>query len=263
MAMTENKETFSVKNLKTVLEKEIEARSAKYYSDQVPTAHRQDEMSSITRYINTQEIERMLEGIISRLGGGALEQGMVFVSVKDKNGSFVSPDGGCDKIFVSVAFGQELIINNREYPRKEDGAGTTKSQPVLKQAGSTIHASDAPQSGTTSEKTSKPAVGSDGKPAKKESLDDDHTKARQIQLAKELKRKLDELWINRKGLGVDFNNRGALKIELLQDSNRISKIVQEIGKEILDVGIDKEAGLIKVYAGDKIYLKWKFPREKI
>lgn len=218
-----------------MLEKEIEARYAKYSSDQVLATRQKGETLSITQYINAGIIENILERIISQLGGGALEQGMIFVSVKDKNGGFVSPDSDCDKIFVSVAYGQELIINNREYPPKENGAGTTESSPVPKQAG----------------------------PTNKADHDNDQIRAKQIQLVKELKRKIDKLWTNRKGLGVDFNNPGALKIELLQDSPRITKMAKEIGIDMLDIRIDRKSGLIKVCDGNKTYLKWEFPKDEM
>jgi hypothetical protein len=207
--MTEGKkEPLNAKTLKKRLEKEVEARFAKYLSDQNHTSHQKGKILSIARYINAQEIENILERIISRLGGGALEQGKVFVSVNDKNGRVVTSDSDCEKIVISVAYGHELIVKNREYPTK-----------------------------------------------------DDHVRAKQVQLSKELKRKLDELWTNRKGLGVDFNNPGALRIELVQDSPRITKIAREIGEERLYVKI--EPGLIKVYGGSKTYLEWKFPKDEM
>jgi L-rhamnose isomerase len=79
-------------------------------------------------------------------------------------------------------------------------------------------------------------------------------------LIRELKRKLDLLWANRKGLGVDFNSPGALKIELVQDSSRITQIVKEIGEGMLDIKIDQRSGLIKVYYGGRLYLKWEAPK---
>lgn len=204
----EKKEPLSAKALKKKLEKEVEARFAKYLSDQNRTSRQKGKTLSITQYINAQEIENMLERIISQLGGGALEQGKVFVSVNDKNGRVVAPDSDCELIVVSVAYGHELIVKNREYPTK-----------------------------------------------------DDHIRAKQIQLSKELKRKLDELWINRKGLGIDFNNPGAMRIELVQDSPKITKIGREIGEERLYVKI--EPGLIKVYGGSKTYLEWEFPKDEM
>lgn len=259
----EKKEPFNAKTLKIMLEKEIEASSAKYWSDRHLATHQKDEILSITQYINAQEIENMLEQIISQLGGGALEQGMVFVSVKDKNGDFVSPDSDCDKIIVSVAYSQELIIKGREYPTKENGAVTTESPQTSKQTRPGLPTSETTQSGAMSEKALKPVVRSDGKPGTKDGLNDDHIRAKQIQLAKELNRKLNELWINRRGLGVDFNNPGALKIELAQDSPRITKIVQEIGEGILDIRIDQKSGIIKVYNRGKICLNWKFPEDEM
>lgn len=253
----ERKKPFDPKKMKTVLEKEIEARSAKYWSDQILATHQRGEILSIAQYINAQEIENMLEGIISQLGGGALEQGMVFVSVTDKNGCIVASDSDCDKIIVSVAYGRELIINKREYPPKETADETAASPPIAKQTTTKIPGSEA----TQPEAASKPAVRSDSKPGNKAGLKGDHFKAKQIQLIKELKRKLDELWTNRKGLGVDFNNPGALKIELVEDSPRITKIAQEIREEKLDIRIDQEAGHIKVFAGGKIYLKWEIPED--
>ena len=221
--MTEGKtEPFNAKTLRILLEKEIAARYAKYRSDQDLATLQNGEIFSITQYINEQEIENMLGRIISQLGGGALEQGRVFVSVKDKNGAFVTSNTACEKIIVSVAYGQELIIKNREYPL---------------------------------------VAGSDDKPANKAGIDNNPIRARQIQLAKELKIKLDKLWVNRKGLGIDFNNPGALRIELVQDSPRITKLVREIGEGGLDIRIDQKSGLIKVYNGGKIYLKWEFPKE--
>ena len=221
------KEPFNVKTLKIVLEKEIEARSAIYCADQVLATHQQGKKLSIAKYINPQVIENMLERIISKLGGSSLEHGMVFVSVKDKNGSFVTSNNDCEKIIISVAFGQELIIKNREYPLKENGTERV--------------------------------VESDDKPANKAGLGNHHISAKQVQLVKELKRKLDELWRNRKGLGVDFNDPGALRIELVQDSPRITKIVQEIGEGRLGIRIDQKSGIIKVYIGNIIYLKWEIP----
>jgi hypothetical protein len=203
----EKKESFNAETLKTILEKEVGARFAKYLSDRDRTSHTKDRIFSIAQYINAQEIENMLERIISRLGGGALEQGKVFVSVNDKNGHVVTSDSDCEKFFVSVAYGHEVIVRNREYPTR-----------------------------------------------------DDHLRARQIQLSRELKRKLDALWVNRKGLGVDFNNPGAMRIELVQDSPKISKISKEIGEERLFVRIDP--GLIKVYGGSRTYLEWEFPKDE-
>jgi hypothetical protein len=258
----EKKEQFNANTLKISLEKEIEARFAKYWSDQVLATHQKGEILNITKYINAQEIENILERIIHKLGGGALEQGMVFVSVKDKNDCVVSSDSVCDKIVVSVAYGHELIIKNREYPPKENDAETTEPPPLFKQSRSKVPATETTQPLVIAKrKALKPAVGFDGKPANKAGQKDDEIRAMQIQLVKELKRKLDELWINRKGLGVDFNNPGALKIELVQDSPRITKIVREIGEEKLHISVDQDSGLIKVYGGGKIYLKWEIPKD--
>jgi len=255
--MVEKKEPFSAKTVGTLLEKEIEARSAKFWSDQVLATHQKDKTLSITRYINSQEIENALERIISQLGGSALEQGMVLVSVKDKNGCFVTLDDACDKIIVSVAYGHEFIIKDREFPPEENGAETTETPPTFKQTRSRIPASEA----TRLEGIPKPVGKSDRKSAAKAGPNNSSIKTKKFQLANEFKRKLDELWINRKGLGVNFNNPGALKIEIVEDSPRINKIVQELGEEKLDIRIDQKSGLIKVYYGGKIYLKWKSPEE--
>lgn len=251
--MAEKKVPFNAKTLGIVLEKEIEARSAKFWSDQVLATHQKNKTLSITQYINAQEIENALERIISQLGGSALEQGMVLVSVKDQNGCFVTSDDDCDKIIVSVAYGQELIIKDREFPPEDNGSETTETPPTFKQTRSKIPASEA----TRPEGMPK----SVGKSANKAGTNNSSIKAKKIQLTNALKRKLDELWKNRKGLGVNFNNPGALKIELVEDSPRITKIVQELGEEKLDIRIDQKSGLIKVYYGGKIYLKWEFPEE--
>ena len=255
--MAETKSPLNVKTLGTMLEKEIEARSAKFWSDQVLATHQKDKTLSITQYINAQEIENTLERIISQLGGDALEQGMVLVSVTDKNGDFVTSDDNCDKIIVSVAFGQEFIIKGREFPPEENSDETTESSPDLKPTGANVPGVESTQPVALPKSINRP----DGKPAAKADLNNNLLKAKRIQLAKELKRKLDALWINRKGLGINFNNPGALKIELVEDSPRINKIVQELGEEKLVIRIDQQSGLIKVYYGDKIYLKWKFPEE--
>jgi len=231
----QEKAPLNAKTLKIVLEKAIETRIAKYRSEQTLASRPKNTKGSISHYINAQEIERMLERIISKLGGGVLEMGKVFVSVKDKNGGPVASNSDCDKIIVAVAYGQELIIKNKEYPPKENGTGMTESSPVPKQAG----------------------------PANKADHDKDPIRAKQIELVKEIKRKIDKLWTNRKGLGVDFNSPGALKIELLQDSPRITKMAKEIGIEMLDVRIDRKSGLIKVCDGSKTYLKWEFPKDEM
>lgn len=260
--MTEEKKgPFNPKNLKLVLEKEIEARAAKYWADQILANYQKTEVLSIAKYINAQEIENMLEGIISQLGGGALEQGMVFVSVTDKNGCAVASDSDCDKIIVSVAYGLELIINKKEYPPKENAAETAESPPITKQTRSKIPASEATQPDVIPPKASNPVAESDSKSANKIGLKGNPITAKQIQLIKELKRKLDDLWANRKGLGVDFNNPGALKIEIVEDSPNITQIVQEIGEEKLDIRVDPKAGLIQVFAGGKLYLKWEIPED--
>jgi hypothetical protein len=49
----------------------------------------------------------------------------------------------------------------------------------------------------------------------------------------------------------------------VQDSSRITKIVQEIGEGKLYIRVDPKSGLIKVYSGDKIYLKWEYPKEEM
>jgi hypothetical protein len=255
----EKKEPFNLKTLKIVLEKEIESRFAKYCSDQALAT--KDDTLSITQYIDTHEVENILERIISKLGGSSLEQGMVFVSVKDKNDRFVTSKSNCDKIFVSVAYGQKFIIKNREYPPTDNGAVAKEPPPISDKTEPKPPSPETPQPVAVPGKTPKPVTKSDGKPTKKAALNDDQIRSVQVLFAKELKRKLDELWINRKGLGVDFYNPGALKIELLQDSPRINKILPALGEKTLDIRIDKENGLIKVHAGGKIYLKWKLPEE--
>ena len=247
--MAEKTAPFDAKALGKALGKEIEARSAKFWSDQVLATHNENKTLSITQYINAQEIEDALERIISQWGGSALEQGMVLVSVRDKNGSFVTSDDTCDKIIVSVAYGQEFLIRDTEYPPVEKTAETAERPPAPGQTRSKI-----PASGTAGPDTAP-------KSANKTGADNSGIKAKKIQLARELKRKLDELWINRKGLGVNFNNPGALQIELVEDSPRINKIVRELGEEKLDIKIDKKSGLVKVYYGGKIHLKWEFPEE--
>lgn len=258
----EKKEPFEAKILKMVLLKELENRIARYKTDQALAPRQKVENLSITKYINTQEIEYILERIISQLGGCALEQGMIFVSVKDKNGCFVTPDSDCDKIIVSVAYGQEFIIRNNEYPPEENGADTTESSPISKQTSSKVPASETSQSKAMPEEAVKPVAVSDGNPANKIGIDNDLIRTKQLQLSKELRRKFDELWINRKGLGVDFNSPGALKIEL-QDSPRITKIAREIGGGKLAIRIDRESGLIKVYDESNIYLKWELPKNEM
>lgn len=255
--MTEEKnEPFKIDTLQTVLEKEIQSWFTKYCSDQAFAAGQQGKTLSIAPYINAQKIETLLERIIPKLGGGVLELGRVFVSVKDNNGGFVTPGSDCDKIIVLVAYGQKFIINNKEYPPGGNRAETKKSPPVSGKS------NPKPQPGAVPAKAPKPAAKADGKPANKQPLTDDQIRDIQILFAKELKRKLDELWINREGLGVDFNNPGALKIELLQDSPRIDKILQVIGEKTLDISIDKETGLVKLYAGGKTSLQWLPPGMK-
>ena len=56
----EKKEYFDANTLKIALEKEIEARFAKYWSDQVLATHQTGETLNITQYINAQEIENIL-----------------------------------------------------------------------------------------------------------------------------------------------------------------------------------------------------------
>lgn len=255
--MAEKKEPFDAKTLGTALEKEIEARSAKFWSDQVLAAHQKDKTLSITQYINAKEIEDALERIISQLGGTALQQGMVLVSVKDRNGCFVTSDGYYDKIIVSVAYGHELIIKDREFPPNDISDEKAESRPGPKQTGSTIPGLKA----TRPVAAPNSIVRSNGRPEGKADSNSSLRKDNRVRLANELKRKLDELWKNRIGLGVNFNNPGALRIELVEDSPKINKIVQEIGEEKIDIRIDPKSGLIKVYYGGKIYLKWKFPEE--